>query len=966
MAGRLMQHLREKSKEHPHLNLLLSQWNFDEELIPKALQNVAAIFPHYSRHDASHSRQILINIERILGDTLETLTTTDTWLLLESAYWHDIGMVITSKDITDDMQSFEFKQYVTDIASQNGHELQLFAKKFSSFDVQNCFSAADTPHQAVDLYRQLLAGWYRVRHPKRAAEIVGDPWLKAGIASPRNELVPMRLFRLIGQICRSHGSSFDSIVESLPHCETGMATEDCHPRFVACLLRLGDLFDLDDNRFCPVMLRIAGEIPPSSQAHIDKHAAIRHFRLDPDRVEITAECPNYESYEATDLWFRWIEDELRCQMTHWKDIVPNRQFGLLPTLGKLEVNLTPPHEVLDPGQRPRFGVDPQKTIELLQGAGLYRDSLQSLRELLQNAVDATLIRIWLTHGENSDSTDKSIDWQDPISPAVRELFSRYPIEVNLFKTNEAEGGRVTWQLDIRDRGIGISKQDLKFMKSVGASSKNPDRKAIISKMPKWMCPSGAFGIGLQSAFLISHEIQFETKSLFTGDALKIKMTSPIGPQRGLIYLQSSTHLPGRESGTLLSIAINTEAIPKRYSMNFEDNVTSYILSDFDPILMSDLPCEPARMVDEILRFSALSPINLIIKFGEQLLNTNKTSTEEPPRYFSLETGVMLIDPKFIINRQFRTWLAFRGQKIEKWHAEIPFVLFQADILAELAPDTLTVNRNEVKDSAYEHIYKILIETITSYLCNIDLQNLSDVEKHAASAFLFWHDKISARPELVETWRNMTLNEVGSTINEICNLDNFKFYLREMNSNVNDMEPPEGGLVIDTTEISSPRYKLLFRLWNEQKGNIQIEFTPEWKGATLIFSKQALPPIGTNYLRSVLLDAIKQRMRGVGGRRALPVWDEFSKLAANIEKLDWCHSLSDVHPFHEHFVLPFFFDKNQKKVTTDGLDELCAWTFKYSCSHNVTEEEIKSLYGSFIKLIDETVMDGIPEWKTMRT
>src|SRR6185369_16172997 len=113
-----------------HLNLLLSQWNFDEELIPKALQNVAAIFPHYSRHDASHSRQILINIERILGDTLESLTATDTWLLLESAYWHDIGMVITSKDITDDMQSFEFKQYVTDIASQNGHELQMFAKKF--------------------------------------------------------------------------------------------------------------------------------------------------------------------------------------------------------------------------------------------------------------------------------------------------------------------------------------------------------------------------------------------------------------------------------------------------------------------------------------------------------------------------------------------------------------------------------------------------------------------------------------------------------------------------------------------------------------------------------------------------------------------------------------------------------------------------------------------------------------------
>lgn len=394
MAEKLIKHLRLKSEEHSHLRLLQAQWNFDEELIPKALQSVAAIFPHYSRHDASHSRQILINIERLLGDKVTTLSATDTWLLLEAAYWHDIGMIVTSTDIEVDLNCIEFQQYVNQIASQNGHELQDFAKNFSTLDPTTCFSGAETPHQAVERYRQLLAGWYRVRHPLRAADIVNDPWEKAGIASPRNELVPRRLFRLLGQICGLHGSNFDAIMESLPFCETGMATEDCHPRFVACLLRLGDLFDLDDNRFCPVMLRVAGEIPPSSQAHIDKHISIRHFRLDPDRVEITAVCEKYEGYEATDQWFRWIEDELRNQMSHWKDIVPNREFGLLPTLGNLEVNLAPPREILDPGLRPRFGVDPQQTIELLQGAGLYSNRWQGLRELLQNAVDATLMRIW--------------------------------------------------------------------------------------------------------------------------------------------------------------------------------------------------------------------------------------------------------------------------------------------------------------------------------------------------------------------------------------------------------------------------------------------------------------------------------------------------------------------------------------------------------------------------------------------
>src|SRR5262245_12228520 len=112
MSEKLIQHLRMKSEEHLHLKLLQSQWNFDEELIPKALQNVATIFPHYSRHDASHSRQILINIERLLGETLNSLTATDTWLLLEAAYWHDIGMIVTADDITKDLQSSAFKQYV--------------------------------------------------------------------------------------------------------------------------------------------------------------------------------------------------------------------------------------------------------------------------------------------------------------------------------------------------------------------------------------------------------------------------------------------------------------------------------------------------------------------------------------------------------------------------------------------------------------------------------------------------------------------------------------------------------------------------------------------------------------------------------------------------------------------------------------------------------------------------------------
>jgi hypothetical protein len=67
MADFLIQHLENKAKEHSALTMLVNQWGFDEKLIPKALQTVSSLFPHYSRHDESHSKQILINIERLLG-----------------------------------------------------------------------------------------------------------------------------------------------------------------------------------------------------------------------------------------------------------------------------------------------------------------------------------------------------------------------------------------------------------------------------------------------------------------------------------------------------------------------------------------------------------------------------------------------------------------------------------------------------------------------------------------------------------------------------------------------------------------------------------------------------------------------------------------------------------------------------------------------------------------------------------
>lgn len=506
MADFLIKHLKKKAEEHSALEMLVNQWGFDEKLIPKALQTVGNLFPHYSRHDESHSKQILINIERLLGKkNIAKLTATDTWLLLEAAYWHDIGMVVPQKDIAEAFSDNNFLQYIEQIRNEPNHELHRFCLSFNSLDISLCFAGADTPLDAVDKFRQLMAEWFRRQHASRASTIIQAPWENAGISSPRTELIPARLFKLLGRVCYMHGLPFKDLLapNGLPYREAGLAQEDCHPRFVACLLRMGDLLDLDDNRFCPVMKHIAGENRPSlSKAHEDKHAGIYHLRVDRKRIEITSECKTVDGYLEAFKWFDWLKQEMQDQMSHWQDIVPSREFGLLPTLGNIEVRLSGKQQLLNEGQRPQFSLDNKQATKLLSES-LYSSKYHCIRELLQNAVDATLLKLWLVNEKAPADT-----WKSPTTAKVILQSSEVAVFLEEIESDtDTPLDKSRWKLTITDQGTGISRDDLTYMLRIGGSQANLSRQQKIKQMPEWMKPSGTFGIGFQSVFLMCDVVQ---------------------------------------------------------------------------------------------------------------------------------------------------------------------------------------------------------------------------------------------------------------------------------------------------------------------------------------------------------------------------------------------------------------------------------------------------------------------------
>lgn len=750
MSDRLQKHFEEVSGKQANLKRLHSQWQFDKELIPKALQTIGGLFPHYSRHDQSHSDQILVNIERLLGDDrIKLLSATDTWLLLEAAYWHDIGMVVPHKAIQEAFQDPGFELYRRQVANSAGHELQKFAHHFCK-DVADAFLGADSPLDAMAKFRVFMAEWFRQKHHTRSESAINNPWQELGLSSPRTELIPKRLFRLLGQVCGLHGRSFDEVIKQLPFKEAGMANDDCHPRFIACLLRLGDLLDIDDNRFCPVMQQIAGDGRPAlSKAHEDKHTSIRHFRLDPERIEITAVCGTPDGYVEQWRWLEGLRSEVQRQMSRWQDIAPERSFGLLPTIGEIKVDIAGRTLITKPGERPEFRLNSERALKLLQGENLYKRT-DTIRELLQNAVDATLLRLWQANKKEFDS--KAIQPGD----FSNQCFKDYPIQAALVRSTEptSSADKIKWTLSITDQGVGMTLDDLSFLMNVAGSGGNTNKQSIIQSMPEWLRPSGNFGIGLQSVFMWTEEVRMTTKSLQTNEVLKIVLHSPSGPRRGLVEIERADGNPlDYPVGTTLTFELETAAVSHDSSDRENSSPFQSALDQYDALL-DESPMEALTLINAAAVFAKHSPVLVQCRYEDGdaahsptfASNNEKMALDFFPETNSRFKAELL--PKSDDSLSDDAATRYRGQAVDSHNAHAYFFFsYELDLYAASASDWLTFDRNTWSTKGQEQIDRVVDHNIKLW-----------VEKNKAKLLLTHKAELSALAKLKAT------NKAGSFFN----------------------------------------------------------------------------------------------------------------------------------------------------------------------------------------------------------
>lgn len=524
--------LRECAVQNERAESLLRSYEAIKEDMKMYLPAIFSYYPHYSAHDSSHSQSLISAIELILGETrILELYPADLWLILAAAQLHDIGMILPNEEIIELINKPDFKKYLEHMKETSDIDFARAAALLLDKEIPECDHTWFLDiKQSVIL---LIAEYMRRRHAERSGSIVSGDTVISRLLSMKHNGEMTRAFTTVGNICAMHGRNFDDIftlyeTDSILHME-------CHPRFVAAFIRLGDLCDVDNGRFNAAMMTVFGKLPQSSLVHFYKHKTITRLCISTREICMSADIPFEkiqdelvrEGYGRTvkgedfchrivhehQHWFSMVQEELQNILLHAGEIYPEDMDQTLPAFRQ---------EILVNGQRSvladsnlRLNFAPEKAYALIEGYSLYDEQRTFVREFVQNSLDAMKIQLWrdLKDGRwNPYLPKEKRDRLSALQPfdLCKEIYEAYRVEIITETSRAASNKTITF----RDSGIGISYDDLQnnIIRTGTSWGSREKYESELSEMPPWMRPTGGFGIGLHAAFAVTDKIEIKSRT----------------------------------------------------------------------------------------------------------------------------------------------------------------------------------------------------------------------------------------------------------------------------------------------------------------------------------------------------------------------------------------------------------------------------------------------------------------------
>lgn len=562
-----------KCKEYRNGVHILTEWRDRKKQLVSYLESAVFDFQHYSRHDESHTLNILESIEMLLGqERINKLSIGDLWLLLECAYSHDMGMSYTYEELKDLWENDkEFEKYIRELDEHDKGEqaaVRLY-KRIDDFlrsnrktgDLEIHFEAdsENGPEEVANSWplefekgiQIITSEFARRRHSERLMDAIEK------LDEKKDPEIPVRLYKIMVNACTLHGKGFNDIFNELHYCDKGFGNSSIHPQFAAAMLRIGDLLDLDNNRFNVRAMERFGDLPILSLLHYKKHKAIEHLAIRTDGIEVEASSEDIEVCKVIDQWFQMLDKEVECLICNWNKIVPEALKGCLLNTCDCRIYLKNQYGKKrfflqeDNG----FQINKQKMIELLMGENIYNSHIDFIREYLQNALDASKMRLWQDIKNEKIRYSDEFVWKENAKELTpfdigASIYQQYAIEVSV--DIDAETQKII--LEIKDVGIGIEEECIKVISNVGGGwRKRSQYRDDLAEMPGWLRPTGGFGIGIQSAFMVANEVEISTRGLYENEGRRLILQNP--KENGQIIKETVKSL---SEGTIVKVVFDWE------------------------------------------------------------------------------------------------------------------------------------------------------------------------------------------------------------------------------------------------------------------------------------------------------------------------------------------------------------------------------------------------------------------------
>lgn len=486
MQSKLLKRLEESESQSVFPQSLSYVFQIFSSRVSKELKQINILFDEYTPHDDTHMGSLLRIADDLLGDeVIGRLNECEACVLACAIYGHDWGMAVSEDE----------KEAIVTGAPPDRTETAEFALLPDERDRWRKFTRSlgigAGPDGLVDEPRCVSKDHWRDYVRQTHAERARVRAIKYFESEGDFEKLGMP----VGEVCAGHWYEINDIRRLSTSWSIGGLSINLQA--LAIYMRFIDLLDIGINRTPYALWKFINPRNVVSAMEWRKHRAINPvtYRIAPngDKVrvlQIHGETDDHTVYAALQDLKRYIEDQVTENVSALRGMEGY-------SLGRVELEWIVKANGFEPIDI-RFEFDRSSMFDVVSREIYDGDPYVFIRELLQNAIDATDLR-------KRRIAEEGLSFA---SPTIRIIVEHH------------KGGDA--KVTVTDEGTGMDAAIVRhYLAVVG---KSYYRSKEFRDLDTGMTPISRFGIGILSCFEVADRVSITTRMAIQAECLEVQIT----------------------------------------------------------------------------------------------------------------------------------------------------------------------------------------------------------------------------------------------------------------------------------------------------------------------------------------------------------------------------------------------------------------------------------------------------------